>query len=54
MAIRSKDFVGIAEGIRSHELSAKDQIEKLKGRISEKKFIEWYNFISGSCYCCGL
>lgn len=35
MAIRSKDFVGIAEGIRSHELSAKDQIEKLKGRISE-------------------
>lgn len=29
MAIRSKDFVGIAEGIRSHELSAKDQIEKL-------------------------
>lgn len=35
MAVRSRDFVGIAEGIRSHELSAKSQIENLKGRISE-------------------
>ena len=35
MAVRSRDFVGIAEGIRSHELSAKGQIENLKGRMSE-------------------
>lgn len=35
MAVRSRDFVGIAEGIRSHELSTKSQIENLKGRISE-------------------
>lgn len=35
MAVRSRDFVGIAEGIRSHELSTKRQIENLKGRMSE-------------------
>lgn len=35
MAVRSKDFVGIAEGIRSHELSTKSQIENLKGHMSE-------------------
>lgn len=35
MAVRSRDFVGIAEGIRSHELSTKGQIENLKGRMSE-------------------
>ena len=35
MAVRSSDFVGIAEGIRSHELSTKSQIENLKGRMSE-------------------
>lgn len=35
MAVRSRDFVGIAEGIRGHELSAKSQIENLKGKISE-------------------
>lgn len=32
---RSRDFIGIAEGIQSHELSTKGQIENLKGRISE-------------------
>lgn len=35
MAVRSRDLVGIAEGIRSHELSTKSQIEKLKGHMSE-------------------
>lgn len=35
MAIRSKEFVGIAEGIKSHELSAKGRIESLRGTISE-------------------
>lgn len=35
MAIRSRDFVGIAEGIKSHELSAKGKIEQLRGHISE-------------------
>ena len=35
MAVRSRDFVGIAEGIRSHELSTKSQIENLRGRMSE-------------------
>ena len=35
MAIRSRDFVGIAEGIKSHELSTKGKIEQLRGRISE-------------------
>lgn len=35
MGVRSRDFVGIAEGIRSHELSAKSQIENLKGCISK-------------------
>ncbi len=35
MAIRSRDFVGIAEGIKSHELSTKGKIEQLKGRVSE-------------------
>lgn len=35
MAVRSRDFVGIAEGIRGHELSTKSQIENLKGKISE-------------------
>lgn len=35
MAIQSRDFVGIAEGIKSHEVSTKGKIEQLKGRISE-------------------
>lgn len=35
MAIRSKEFVGIAEGIKSHELSTKGRIENLRGTISE-------------------
>lgn len=35
MAIRSREFVGIAEGIKSHELSTKGKIEQLKGHISE-------------------
>lgn len=35
MAVRSRDFVGIAEGIKSHELSTKGKIESLKGTISE-------------------
>lgn len=35
MAVRSRDFVGIAEGIRSHELSTKSLIENLKGHMSE-------------------
>lgn len=35
MAIRSKGFVGIAEGIKSHELSTKGRIESLRGTISE-------------------
>lgn len=35
MAVRSRDFVGIAEGIRSHELSTKSQIENLKGHMYE-------------------
>ena len=33
MAIQSREFVGIAEGIKSHELSAKGKIENLKGTI---------------------
>lgn len=35
MATRSKEFVGIAEGIKSHELSTKGRIESLRGAISE-------------------
>lgn len=35
MAIRSRDFVGIVEEIKSHELSTKGKIEQLNGRISE-------------------
>lgn len=35
MAIRSTEFVGIAEGIKSHELSTKGRIESLRGAISE-------------------
>lgn len=35
MAVRSRDFVSIAEGIRNHELSTKSQIETLKGHMSE-------------------
>lgn len=35
MAIRSKEFVGIAEDIKSHELSTKGRIENLRGTISE-------------------
>lgn len=35
MAVRSRDFIGIAEGIRSHELSTKSQIESLKGLLAE-------------------
>ncbi len=34
MAIRSREFVGIAEGIKSHELSTKSKIESLKGTVS--------------------
>lgn len=35
MAIRSKEFVGIAEGIKSHELSTKGRIESLQNTIPE-------------------
>lgn len=35
MAVRSRDFVGIAEGIRNHELSTKGLIEKLKRDMFE-------------------
>lgn len=35
MAVRSRDLVGIAEGIRNNELSTRGQIENLKGHISE-------------------
>lgn len=35
MAVRSRDFVGVAEGIRSHELSTRNQIENLKRNITE-------------------
>ena len=35
MAVRSREFVGIAEGIKSHELSTKGKIESLKGVIFE-------------------
>lgn len=35
MAIQSREFIGIAEGIKSHELSAKGKIESLKGTISK-------------------
>ena len=35
MAIRSREFVGIAEGIKSHELSTKSKIESLKGTVSD-------------------
>lgn len=35
MAVRSKDFVCIAEDIRSNELSAKLKIENIKGQLSE-------------------
>lgn len=35
MTVRSRDFVGIAEGIKSHELSTKGKIESLIGTISE-------------------
>lgn len=35
MAMRSRDFVGVAEGIKSHEISTKGRIEQLKGRMSE-------------------
>lgn len=35
MAVRSREFVGIAEGIRSHELSTKGLIENLNIEISE-------------------
>lgn len=35
MAVRSRDFVGIAEGIHSNELSAKSQIENLKAHMFE-------------------
>ena len=33
--MRSRDFVGVAEGIKSHEISTKGRIEQLKGRMSE-------------------
>lgn len=35
LIMRSNEFVGIAEGIKSLELSTKDKIEKCKGKISE-------------------
>lgn len=35
MAIQSKEFVGIAEGIKKNELSTKDKIETLRATISE-------------------
>lgn len=35
LVMRSNEFVGIAEGIKSLELSTKDKIEKCKGKISE-------------------
>ncbi len=35
MAIRSRDFIGIAEGIKSHELSAMSRVERLQDSISE-------------------
>lgn len=34
MAMRSKEFVGKAEGIKSHELSVKSLIESIKGTLS--------------------
>lgn len=35
MAANSRDYIGIAEGIRRHELSEKGRIENCKARISE-------------------
>lgn len=35
VALRSKEFVGKAEGIKSHELSVKSLIESLKGTLSK-------------------
>ena len=35
MAVKSREFVGIAEGIRKHELSTRGQIESLKGHMME-------------------
>ena len=35
MAAKSREFVGIAEGIRKHELSTRGQIESLKGHMME-------------------
>lgn len=35
MALRSKEFVGKAEGIKSHELSVKSLMESLKGTLSK-------------------
>lgn len=35
LALRSKEFVGKAEGIKSHELSVKSVIESLKGTLSK-------------------
>lgn len=44
MAMRSKEFVGKAEGIKSHELSVKSLIESIKGTLSglngKKKSLE--------------
>ena len=43
-SIKSRDFVGIAEGIKTHELSTKGKIESLKNTLSElngrKNYIE--------------
>lgn len=43
-SIKSRDFVGIAEGIKTHELSTKGKIESLKNTLSElngrKSYIE--------------
>ena len=35
MTIRSREFVGIAEGIKRHELSVEDRLERLHGRELE-------------------
>ena len=35
MAIQPKEFIGIAEGIKNHELSMREKIEVLRGEIYE-------------------
>ncbi len=45
MAVRSREYVGIAEGIKSHEISTKRRIENLNNTINElssyKNSLEW-------------